>query len=642
MNPARLLVVFFLGARVLFAQISNEPAFPDTLPKPGADSAAVAATAPAEAISSSGRTARWRAFHHLNQAAVARADSQARAENLFEDVWQFGARSLPLLPLRTGGIGQPRYFATGMLPPAALDHFVDEVWWRPGVYGTADLAGLPEAAVDGITLNQLVPETGRQAQSAAFLHFTTDSLRYEIPFSRAEYVKGPLGGDATRVRFGRAFSRRLNGLLHLTINNADGFVNRSGSLVRLPAEVFKAGARLDYRVNQNWRARYRYWLVRAEAGVEAPFFPEEWQRSGNNRHKETRLYHALELNRRDQLALRAFLWDIHEELNATAVKIRHRLREAGLETSWQRQGESLAAIFTGRVSHEKLESPTIDYRGRLNAAAGLKLVAQLHERLALQTVAHAGYKPDWPTGYTLAAAGIYRLTSSWFAWLGVEQRRIPPAPGERSNSLRLLARPAKLEAVTLQQALAGIAFERRSFAARLVFGSGWWHEGFVWSLQRADTTAALRNDTAVAETPALQAQLRWRPLAHLAVGLHAAHALQEVPQQFWFWHQPRTYVHAYVASPWILFDHDLELTPRFAARVIGARFSPDFSEALGSVSFAHLATARVIDFQLQLRHGAGAVFLSWENLLDRRWQWRAGVQDPGRAFRWGFWWRFLN
>lgn len=120
MNPARLLVVFFLGARVLFAQISNEPAFPDTLPKPGADSAAVAATAPAEAISSSGRTARWRAFHHLNRAAVARADSQARAENLFEDVWQFGARSLPLLPLRTGGIGQPRYFATGMLPPAGI------------------------------------------------------------------------------------------------------------------------------------------------------------------------------------------------------------------------------------------------------------------------------------------------------------------------------------------------------------------------------------------------------------------------------------------------------------------------------------------------------------------------------------------
>ncbi len=642
MNPARLLVVFFLSARVLFAQISHEPARPDTLPKPGADSAAVAATAPAQAISSSGRTGRWQALRLLNQAAVARADSQARAENLFEEVWQLGVRSLPLLPLRTGGTGQPRYFATGMLPPRAVDHFVDEVWWRPGVYGTADLAGLPEAAVDGITLNQLVPEAGRQAQSAAFLHFTTDSLRYEIPFSRAEYVKGPLGGDATRVRFGRAFSRRMNALLHLTINNADGFVNRSGSFVRLPADVFKAGTRLDYRVNQNWQARYRYWVVRAEAGVEAPFFPEEWQRTGNNRHKETRLYHALELSHRNQLALRAFLWDIHEELNATAVQLRHRLREAGLETSWQRQGESLAAIFSGRVSYEKLESPAIDYRGRLNAAAGLKLVAQLNERLALQTVAHAGGKPNWPASYTLAAAGIYRLTPSWLVWLGVEQRRIPPAPGERSNSLRLLARPAKLEAVTLQHALAGIAFERRALAGRLVFGSGWWHEGFVWSLQRADTTAALRNDAAVAETPALQAQLRWRPLAHLAVGLHAAHALQEVPQQYWFWHQPRTYVHAHVASPWVLFDHDLELTPRFTARLIGERFSPDFSEALGSVSFMHLAKARVIDFQLQLRHGAGAVFLAWENLLNRQFLWRAGVRDPGRAFRWGFWWTFLN
>jgi len=641
-NPARLLLMFFLGARVLFAQISQEPALLDTLPKAGADSAAVSATAPAPAISFSGRTARWKTFHHFNQAAVARADSQARAENLFEEVWQLGARSLPLLPLRIGGIGQPRYFATGMLPPRALDHYVDEVWWRPGVYGTTDLAGLPEATVDGITLNQFVPETGRPAQSAAFFHFTTDSLRYDIPFSRAEYVKGPLGGDATRVRFGRAFSRRMNGLLHLTINNADGFVNRDGSFVRLPAEVFKAGARLDYRVNQNWQARYRYWLIRAEAGVEAPFFPEEWQRSGNNRHKETRLYHALEWNHRKQLALRAFLWDIQEELNATAVKLRHRLREAGLEASWQQQGESLTAIFTGRLSHEKLQSPTIDYRSRLNAAAALKLVAQLNERFALQTVAHAGYKPDWPTASTLAVSGIYRLTPSWFVWLGLEQRRIPPAPAERRNSLPLLARPAKLEAVTLQQALAGIAFERRSLTARLVFGSGWWHEGLVWSLNRADTTAALRNDTAVAETPALQAQLRWRPLAHLAIGLQTAHALQAVPQQFWFWHQPRTYLHASVASPWLLFDHDLELTPRITARVIGERLSPDFSAALGSVKFVHLATARVIDFQLQLRHGAGAVFLAWENLLDRQLLWRAGVRDPGRAFRWGFWWRFLN
>ncbi|MDZ7268204.1 MAG: hypothetical protein ONB48_10770 [candidate division KSB1 bacterium] len=574
--------------------------------------------------------------------AVARADSQARAANLFEDVWQLGANSLPLLPLRTGGTGQPRYFATGTLPPAALDHFVDDVWWRPGVYGTVDLTGLPDAVVDGITLNQLVPDPAQPALSAAFLRFSTEGLHYDIPFSRAEYVKGPLGADATRVRFGRAFSRRMNALLHLTVNNADGFVNPSGGLVRLPAGIFKAGVRLDYRLTQNWQARYRYWVVSAEAGVTAPFFPEEWHRSGNNRHKETRRFHAVELARGEQMGLRAFWWALHEELNAITVKIRHRLREAGLETNWRGQRGAFAAIFSGRVSHEKVESPIIDYAARLHAAAGLKLAVQLNEKLAVQAMARVRHSADWPAGYTLAVGGIYRPKPAWSLWLGMEQRRLPPAPGERNNSLPLLARSDRLNAVTLQHLQAGLAYERRGLTARLVCGNGWWQEGLVWSLNHADTTATLRNDTTVVVTPALHLELQWRPLTQLAAGFHAAHALRAVPQQFWFWHQPRTHVFAYVAVPWLLFDHDLELTPRFAARMIGERFSPDFSATPGRVNFTRLAPVRVIDLQLQLRHGDGAVFLAWENLLDHHFEWRAGAREPGRVFRWGFWWKFLN
>lgn len=75
---------------------------------------------------------------------------------------------------------------------------------------------------------------------------------------------------------------------------------------------------------------------------------------------------------------------------------------------------------------------------------------------------------------------------------------------------------------------------------------------------------------------------------------------------------------------------------------LGARPSPDFAALPESITFTHLPAASLLDIQLRLRYGDGALFLAWENLLNKDLQWRSGVHDLGRVFRWGFWWTFLN
>lgn len=631
------MLFLFCCSHVLSAQVASQPAASDSLEHVSPDSLQT----PAQIQPDSG-AARLPLPVFVMPDIRLRPDSSAHFDYIFEDLFQLGMSTLPLLPVRAGEIGQPRYFAAGALPARALTHIVDGVLWPPGVYGTTDLSGLPDAAVDALSQMPLLPAKFSDYHSGNGLNFTTDSLHFNTPFSRAEYVKGPYGAEATRVRFGRAFSQRLTGFINFTVSNADGFENQNQEFVRVPYDGFKVGAKLDYRINAAWHARYRYFLSRHEAGIAAPFFPEEWQTGGGGRHKETRSFHTLDLARQQAFSARLFLWRIGEELNDPAAKIRHDLRDVGVEAKWQWQRQNFTGAVATRAGRETLASPTLDYDARFYQNANAHVAARLSDHVWLNAAADIHHKSDWPVGYALAVTGIFKVNHSLHVWLGFEQRQIPPAIGERNNTLSYFFRNTSLQAVNLQHAQSGLAWQSKTAEMQLVFGGAWWHDGFYLQPNPSDTTASLQNSAEAITTPALQFRGSVRPFKRVKAGLIWAHTIREVPQQFWFWHQPRFYGRIHLETSWQWFGRSLEVSPRVAMRLLGERASPDFAALPESITFTHLPAASLLDIQLRLRYGDGALFLAWENLLNKDLQWRAGVHDLGRVFRWGFWWTFLN
>lgn len=535
-------------------------------------------------------------------------------------------QTVPLVPLFTGEVGQPRYWATGDLPPRAVQITLDDVHWIPGVYGTVDLTGLPDAHI----------KTLQTAYASSRLQLASDSLNFNVPFSSIEYAKGPFGADAVRFRFGRALGKRLAAYLNGTFSNSEGqFLNRA-------YEGHKANLQLNYYLNPNWQIRYRQLNSRNETGIGVPFFPEEWPGLTEAFHKEERLYHALELASQRGLRLRSFFWQIKEELKDPALNDRHRWRDGGIELNWARQQKSWALQLQSISGLENIKSTSIKDHQRFYQQAEASFRRRLSPRTWLQLNGQARRKMKWPLAAALQAQFILQPNAAHTWWLGGSFRKIAPAPGERENSLPALKTNKALRSASLQRSELGMKWQRPNFEMQICATGSRWENGFVFKADTSKKTGTLVNDTASQFILAAQLALHWQLAPHWRFGATSTQALNGLPKDFWFWHQPDGYSRVYLEAQKNIFGGDLELLPRVAGRWVGKRYSPRFATTAVQLLDDDLPATAVVDLQIRLRHGDGALLFSWENVLNKRFDWRHGVPAVGRYLRWGFWWNFLN
>ena len=558
-------------------------------------------------------------------------DTAATSTHLFQDGLHLAAQTVPVIPLLTGEVGQPRYWAAGDLPPRAAQIMVDDVHWVPGVYGTVDLTGLPDAHIQILQTHD-----AKFFFSPLTIHLTSDSLNFNVPFSSIEYAKGPFGADAVRFRFGRALGKRLAAYLNGTFSNSQGqFAGR-------PYEGHKANLQLDYFLNANWQLRYRQLNSRNEAGISVPFFPEEWPGLTEAFHKEERLYHALELASPKKLQLRSFIWQIKEELKDPARRHRHRLLNGGVELNWERQQKNWALQLQNISGLENVKSTSIKNRQRFYQQAGVNYGRRLSPATWLRLSGHARHKMDWPLAAALQAQFITQPNRSLVWWLSGSVWKIAPAVGERDNDLPYLQMNAGLRAANLQRSELGMKWQRQNFDLQILLNGSLWNNGFVFQSDSLKKSGTLNNSNESEFILAAQLALNWKLAPRWRVGAISTQTLSGLPQDFWFWHQPEGYNRVYLETQQSVFGGDLELLPRLAGRLIGKRYSPSLATNTARLLADDLPTVAVLDFQIRLRHGDGAFLFSWENVLNRRFDWRHGVPAVGRYLRWGFWWNFLN
>jgi hypothetical protein len=563
-------------------------------------------------------------------------DTAATSTYLFQEFIHLASQNFPMIPILAGEVGQPRYWATGDLPPRAVQIAVDDIAWIPDVYGTADLTSLPDAHAQILTAGGAFSQDAAPLISPYRVHLTSDSLNFNVPFSRIEYAKGPFGADAVRFRFGRALGKRLSAYLNSAFNNSDGqFVDRT-------YEGHKANLQLDYFLTPYWKLRYRHLNSRNVAGISEPFFPEEWPGIAGASHKEERLYHALELSSVKSLRLRGFFWQVKEELNDPSRRIQHRLQDGGTELEWIKQTTASALQLKLRLGLEAIKSTSIADRDRFYERIFANWSRRLTPKTWFNFNGHFSYKPDWPTSAALQAQLLTQSNESLIWWLAVSIWKIPPALGERDNALSYLARNADLHAANLQRGEIGVKWRRRNFDLQFLLNGSLWRDGFIFRTNSFDSTGALFNNGKSKLVAATQLDLNWEFAPRWHLGATSAQTLNNLPRDYWFWHQPEGHSRVYLETLQNFFNGDLEILPRLAGRFVGKRYSPSFAADAVKLLDHHLPIAAVLDFQIRLRHGDGAFLFSWENVLNQQFNWRYGVPAVGRYLRWGFWWNFLN
>ncbi len=568
-------------------------------------------------------------------------DTAAISKNFFQDFIQLAGQTLPLIPVITGEVGQPRYLAAGDLPARAMSIVVDDVAWVPGVYGAVDLTSLPDAQVHKMEAGGISLREAALPPAPMPIHLVSDSLRYQTPFSRIDYAKGAFGADAVRIKFGRALGKRLAAYVNSTFSNAEAYaiaITDSEQVAVKPYDGHKASVQLDYHLSAPWKLRYRHFNTRNEAGISAPFFPEEWPGINEALHKEERLYHALELSNASRISLRGFFWQIKEELNDPARRVQHRLRDGGVEMRWAKETEAWAFKWQSRFGLEAVKSDSIDDRERFYENVSIALGHRITPKLWLHLSSNLAHKKDWPLGASLQAHLVNSLSSSLTWWLSGGFWKIPPALGERDNNLSYLAPNGDLRAVALQRGEAGLRWQRERFDLQLLLSGSVWQDRLIF---RTNSRAFFNNNRSKSVLAA-QLALNWEFASRWHLGAIAAQAANELPRDYWFWHQPEGHGRVYLETQKSFFGGDLEILSRVAGRFIGKRYSPSLDTAAVKLLDHTLPKAAVLDFHIRLRHGDGALMFSWENLLDQKFDWRYNVPAPRRFLRWGFWWNFLN
>ena len=558
-------------------------------------------------------------------------DTAAPSKHLFQDGLHLAAQTVPVIPLLTGEVGQPHYWATGDLPPRAVQIVVDDVRWIPGVYGTTDLTGLPDAHI------QILQTSSAQFfLSPATIHLASDSLNFSVPFSNIEYAKGPFGADAVRFRFGRAIGKRLAAYLNGTFSNSEGqFAGR-------PYEGHKANLQLNYFLNANWQLRYRQLNSRNEAGIGVPFFPEEWPGVTAAFHKEERLYHALELTSQQGLQFRSFIWQIKEELKDPALNHRHRLLDGGIELNWERHQKNWALQLQSISGLENIKSTSIKERQRFYQQAGVNYSRRLSTGTWLRLGGQTHNKRDWPFAAALQAQFVAQPNPSHTWWLSGSLWKIAPALSERDNNLPYLKMTGELRAANLQRNELGMKWQHQNLEVQISLNDSRWSNSFVYKADTSKSSGMLFNNAETEFVLATQLAFSWQLAPRWQLGATSTQVLNGLPPDFWFWHQPEGYSRVYLETQKNIFGGDLELLPRLAARLVGKRYSPSFATTAVQVLDDHLPATAVLDFQIRLRHGDGAFLFSWENVFNKRFDWRHSVPAVGRYLRWGFGWNFLN
>ena len=542
---------------------------------------------------------------------------------------------LPVLPLHSGDTGLPLFMGAGGLPPRLVEVHVNGIRWIPGVYGLVDATGVPEIVGEKIILQKTFSAFPFSAKRNPLVFFYASSpADYQVPRSSINFVRGPFGGDAIRAWVARRLSSRLS--VHFTLDEA----NSSGQFPNLPYDGQKLTAELRYKLSGQAALRYFYFDSRNEAGAKAPFYPEE-QFIGSQRPvsdsagfgKEQRIFHGMEFSM-PAFFVRPFYWELRNEFRSSALRVRHRTEQAGIEAGWQRGGERWNATVFADFRRDEVISTSVAVPRSQNYLARGELDWTPAKNLQTQIAAAIHKEASWPAAFDVDFNFGVRFRKNLQAEAALNRRIINPAPAEFANTLPVLQSNKNLQPGELQRATLGLGWKRSDQKfLQIEFSVNRLLEAFVLDTLASTGDGYLRNSRRQ-NAPGFDFMAHWQLSRKLNVGGHGSWLLKEPPNLFWYQHLRRGFARGFVEFFHDFFGGDLAASLRLVWRYYGESRAPIYTTT-NLPSYVEIGGGALMDAQLSFRHGSGTVYFSYENIFDKRMQWRPGVQAPGVFLKWG-------
>jgi len=558
-----------------------------------------------------------------------RAGDEKSNYQIGQDVLQLVESTLPVLPVHSGDFGLPTFLGAGGLPPRLVDIHVYGIRWLPGVHGLVDATGVPEILAEEISLQNLRSDFKNSIpQKALAFSFTPKPTNFRTPVSSLSFVRGPFGGDAIRA----AISRRLSSKVRIRFSLDEA--NSNGQFSDLPYDGQKLHTELNYSLSKNAALRYNYFDSRNESGVMLPVYPVWTKDDSIGFGKEQRIYHGIEFSL-PAAFVRAFYWNLRNEWRGDATRFSHRTKQAGIEAGWQKRWQRLRTRFFAEIVDNRFTSTSVltqrsqsyqtrgemDWVSRSNLQAGAAM--SLHK------------DSEWPAALDLDFDFGLGLGKNLRAQALLNRRVINPAPGEYADTLGIININNGLQPAELRRGAIMLSWQLATRRVlQIQFALNHLKEPFVLESSQSGDKAILING-GNKDVPSLDFLTDWQLNRKINFSAHGSLMLDEAPSLYWYENVRRSFARAYIEFRHDFFAGDLATRLRVAMRHYGKSFASINSTTTTLLADVEVPGAQLFDIQLFLRHRNLSFYFSFENILNKDFDWRPGIAAPGYFLKWG-------
>lgn len=562
---------------------------------------------------------------------------------LGEDIVDF-VRLLPnVLPLDLGSLGQfsPLTFRGATSTEGTL--LLDGLPFEDPILGFLNSNTIPINFVDDFSFGgagALAP-FGVQAP-AGILQFNTYQFQASQPYSKVIFHAGDWGYSDLGIVFGLPLSKSSSFLIGGNRQGLDGFVlnsDHTGSRVQI---------KLSHHPHNQFSLNYSILLNRDNVEVPAPHLPDLVPGLSNARRKETRSDQVVSLKLGDlqksnkQVLARVFFSRLLQQSfgDSLLFKNRNHTLGAGVQFDW------LSGIhwitLGGEFKIHDLNSFQLkdnsDQFGHIFVRDNIRFA----ENWVLGIQGQVEKHDDYSVALNSSGNLDYALTPQANIWLGVQTSRRYPSFAERYWPTPFFQGDPSLSEEK------GTAFEigfrmnrENSFKLETALFR---HQVEDWIGQTvlADSTAFGPRNLGFRSVHGLDIKFVWNYLPAGEFGFIGSFQQVEENAPEKQLQVPEYSIYSYVQMSHSFFKHYVFVTLRLVGRIFGERFGLIYQDGSLFPGITTLGQTAVLDGKMTFEFTDASIFLSIENLLDKKYQRVPGFFMPPKTFRFGIEWELWN
>jgi len=511
------------------------------------------------------------------------------------------------------------------------------------ILGVSSAVAVPIHLIEGLSDNDYILDVATAPEVGGGLRLRPLSFADNRPYSRVFFRAGDWGYSDLGVFFGLPISESAKLMIAGDRQEYDGFgerMNHTGSRILTG---------ISYRPHSGFALRYTSFLFKNDVKVPAPLLPDLFPYSANAARKENRWQQALTMqwgnleHSNRQFDANLHVTRLQQETLGDSLLFDNRDLRVGLEIAQRFAVGSHVFGFGGNIAVDQLSSEQLGEQSDYQGYGAIRYSYRPDGRTTVSGQIGVQKQDDFALDWVAVGHVNFDVTQDNRLWLGAKKAVRYPTLAERywqSSFFQGMPHLAAEKGYSVEIGYGvrippSLLFQAQVFTRRV---DDWIANDYLTEVGDRFGPQNFGSRT----IRGVDSKLIWTVFRDTEFGfigsyMNVAESASEKQLQI-----PEFVVYSYFETGHLFFDEFVFIRLRLSSRLFGERHGLFFASSTSLPERTVLDPDAVFDIKFSFEFSDAALYVSWENLLDRRYQLIPGFFMPPRTLRFGVDWEFWD